>query len=75
MRTSRQPYSAADLDRIRAKITLTPREAAAMAGISVSTLYARWQAGDGPLSVKVGRARRVRRDDLDAWLIGLGSEK
>lgn len=71
MRTRRTPYTADELARIRHLETLTPDQAAVIAGISHSTLYAMWQAGTGPASFRVGSARRVRRADLDAWIAGL----
>jgi len=69
------PYTAAELDRIKAKETLSPREAAAVAGISNSSLYGLWQRGAGPQSFKIGRSRRVRRTDLDRWITSLGASK
>ena len=51
------------------KLVLTPKEAAALAGISVTTLYDLWAADKGPPSFKIGKARRLLREDLIAWLV------
>jgi excisionase family DNA binding protein len=47
---------------------LTTPEAAAYTRMSKPTLE-RWRlTGDGPIYVKLGKAVRYRRADLDAWL-------
>jgi excisionase family DNA binding protein len=49
---------------------LTPREAAAYLRSSHSTLAKRRLQGNGPCFVRLGRAVRYRRSDLDAWMSG-----
>lgn len=47
---------------------LTTQQAATYVSLSPNTLN-RWRwSGDGPRYVKLGRAVRYRREDLDAWL-------
>lgn len=59
------------LESLNSKPVLTVWEAAWIAEISVGTLYKRWKAGTGPASFYIGRARRIRRQDLDKWMAGL----
>jgi len=47
-RTPRRPYSLAEIEVIKAKTTLSTHEAAAIAGISNSTLWLKMQDGTGP---------------------------
>ncbi len=60
-----------DIKIIEAKPVLTVAEAALLAGVSVGCLYRRWREGSGPVSFKIGKARRIRRRDLDAWMTSL----
>lgn len=53
-------------------LLLTPAEAAAALGVGRSTLFDLLGSGALP-SVRIGRARRVRRDDLDAFVAGLSA--
>lgn len=47
---------------------LTTREAAWHLGLAISTLN-KWRVyGDGPVFVKLGRAVRYRREDLEAFI-------
>ncbi|MBG52200.1 MAG: hypothetical protein CML99_07250 [Rhodobiaceae bacterium] len=47
---------------------LTTTEAAAYLGLAISTLN-KWRCyGDGPQFVKLGRAVRYKRDDLDCFV-------
>ncbi|GAB7040406.1 MULTISPECIES: helix-turn-helix transcriptional regulator [Catenuloplanes] len=43
-------------------------EAAAYLGLSEQTLYFINHKGKGPKSYKVGKYRRYRKADIDAWL-------
>jgi excisionase family DNA binding protein len=45
-----------------------PREAAEYLRSSESTLAKKRLNGDGPSFVRIGRAIRYRRSDLDAWM-------
>ena len=45
-----------------------PREAADYLHSSESTLAKKRLNGDGPPFVRIGRAIRYRRSDLDAWM-------
>jgi excisionase family DNA binding protein len=47
---------------------LRPREAADYLRSSESTLAKKRLNGDGPPFVRIGRAIRYRRSDLDAWM-------
>jgi excisionase family DNA binding protein len=47
---------------------LNPREAAVYLRSSPSTLAKRRLQGNGPCFVRLGRAVRYRRADLDAWM-------
>jgi excisionase family DNA binding protein len=47
---------------------LRPREAAEYLRSSESTLAKKRLNGDGPPFVRIGRAIRYRRSDLDAWM-------
>jgi excisionase family DNA binding protein len=50
------------------RVALTTREAAAYLGLATSTLN-KWRChGGGPHFLKLGRAVRYRREDLDAFL-------
>jgi len=49
---------------------LTPREAAVYLRTSPSTLAKRRLHGNGPCFVRLGRAVRYRRADLDEWMSG-----
>lgn len=50
------------------RVALTTREAAQYLGLAVSTLN-KWRChGGGPEFLKLGRAVRYRRDDLDRFL-------
>jgi excisionase family DNA binding protein len=60
---------------VAAKPILTVREAALLSGTSVGSLYRWWAAGRGPASFKVGKCRRIKRVDLDAWIAGLRGDK
>jgi excisionase family DNA binding protein len=46
----------------------THEEAAAYLGIPEQTLYYMNYKGTGPRSFRVGKYRRYRRQDIDAWL-------
>lgn len=48
--------------------TCTYEAAAAYLAIAAGTLRNLVSKGKGPASIKIGRARRFRVDDLDAWL-------
>jgi excisionase family DNA binding protein len=45
-----------------------PHEAAEYLRSSASTLAKKRLNGDGPAFVRIGRAIRYRRSDLDAWM-------
>ena len=47
---------------------LNTREAATFVGLSVPTLNKLRVYGGGPSFLKLGRAVRYRRSDLDSWL-------
>lgn len=47
---------------------LTPEEVSAYLGVPVQTLTTWRSRGTGPTSIKVGRHRRYRRDDVEQWL-------
>jgi excisionase family DNA binding protein len=47
---------------------LNTREAAALVGLSIPTLNKLRVYGGGPSFLKLGRAVRYRRTDLDTWL-------
>jgi excisionase family DNA binding protein len=64
-------YTAEEAEAISRLNTLTVKQAAHLAGVSVGCLYRRWREGGGPESFKVGKCRRIRRKALDAWLAGL----
>jgi len=50
----------------------TTEQAAELLGLSKNTLN-RWRyTGDGPRFVKLGRAVRYRREDLDNWVASCG---
>jgi excisionase family DNA binding protein len=66
--TARKRYTAAEVEIVKAKTMLTPREAAFISGVSNSHLYDLWHEGAGPASLKIGRSRRIRRVDLDTWI-------
>lgn len=61
-------FSVEELAVIQAKPVLTPVEAAALIGISIGCLYRRWREGTGPQSFRIGRARRIRKEALMAWM-------
>ena len=67
----KRKFTAAEIEAIKVKETLSVAEAALVAGISTDTLYTQWKQGCGPQSFKIGKARRVRRRDLDAWMTSL----
>jgi excisionase family DNA binding protein len=67
--------SADEVAVIAAKPVLTVREAALLSGTSVGSLYRWWAQGRGPTSFKIGKCRRVRRVDIDAWLTSLRGNK
>jgi excisionase family DNA binding protein len=69
------PYTPAEIEAIKHKAVLTPREAAILAGISNSTIYVEWQNGTGPQSFKIGKCRRLRREALDAWIASREAQK
>lgn len=46
----------------------TPREAAEYLRSSVSTLAKGRMTNRGPVFVRIGRAIRYRRSDIDAWM-------
>ena len=69
--TKRATYSPAEIEVIKSKPMLAPREVALLAGIGLAHLYDRWHAGTGPASIKIGRSRRVQRCDFDKWIGGL----
>lgn len=48
---------------------LNVREAAALCGLGVSTWWRFLSAGKIPAPVRIGRAVRWRRDELNAWLM------
>jgi predicted DNA-binding transcriptional regulator AlpA len=47
---------------------LNTREASALLGLAVPTLNKLRVYGDGPIFLKLGRAVRYRRADLESWL-------
>ena len=49
---------------------MTPCEAAEYLRSSPSTLAKRRLFGGGPVFVRIGKAVRYRRSDLDAWMAG-----
>jgi len=49
---------------------MTPKEAAQYLRSSASTLAKRRLFGGGPVFVRIGKAVRYRRSDLDAWMAG-----
>jgi len=52
----------------------TTPQAAAYLGLSPNTLN-RWRyTGDGPRFVKLGRAVRYRREELDDWVASCGRQ-
>lgn len=50
------------------------KELAAELGVPPATIHAWLYRGVGPASYKVGRHRRFRREDIDAWLEAQRSE-
>jgi predicted DNA-binding transcriptional regulator AlpA len=52
------------------KLTLTQTETAEWLGIDIRTLQRRRAAGEGPRAIKIGRAVRYRRRDVERWLEG-----
>lgn len=42
-----------------------------LGGLSRSYLYELWEAGEGPIYVKLGRRRLVRQSDLSEFIEGL----
>ncbi len=74
MSTHTDTSRASELHRPRAAMMKTA-EAAHYLGLAVSTLN-KWRCdGDGPKFLKLGRAVRYRREDLDAFVMArqLGS--
>jgi excisionase family DNA binding protein len=51
----------------RARLLLSPREAAAALGVSERTLWSLTKAGEVP-SLKIGRLTKYRPEALAAWL-------
>lgn len=51
-------------------LALSVREAAALAGVGRTVLYAAVSGGELP-SLKVGRRRLIRIESLEGWLKGL----
>lgn len=49
---------------------LTEAETSEITGVPRRTLRQWRYVGKGPIFVKLGRAVRYRRDDLDAWIEG-----
>lgn len=47
---------------------MSPSEVSAMLGIPEATLYQWTYRGIGPRSFRVGRHRRYRVEDVEAWL-------
>jgi excisionase family DNA binding protein len=56
-----------------AQLALSVREAAALAGVGRTILYAAVGSGELP-SLKVGRRRLIRIESLEAWLKSLETE-
>ena len=56
-----------------AQLALSVREAAALAGIGRTILYAAVSSGELP-SFKIGRRRLVRLESLESWLKSLEAE-
>lgn len=52
---------------------LNPEQAAKLAGIGRTTLYAAMSSGDLP-SFKVGKRRLIRREAVSAWLARLEAQ-
>ena len=46
---------------------LDPRQVAEMLNVPVSWIYSAAERGDLP-SLKIGKYRRFRRDEIEAWL-------
>jgi excisionase family DNA binding protein len=59
-----------DLARSDGQLLLSPLDAASLLGIGRTTLYKLLAEGTLP-SVQIGRCRRIRRTDLDAFVISL----
>jgi len=53
---------------------LTVEEVAEWLGVPVGTIYAWRYRGCGPVSYKVGRHVRFRREDVEAWLVDQRSD-
>lgn len=47
---------------------LSPDQLAEMLGVPVRSVYHWMSEGGGPPSVKLGRHRRFRRSDVEAWI-------
>lgn len=57
------PTDQNDPDRL-----LTSAQVARICGMSTAAFYQRRWLGQGPTTIKLGRALRFRRSDVDAWL-------
>jgi len=64
-------FTPEEIDHINKLVVLTVAQAAFLAGVSVGCVYRRWKLGEGPVSFKIGKARRIRRADLNRWIEGL----
>ena len=59
--------------RMDIKLLLTVREAAEVLGISRTAIYLLLQRGEIP-SVKIGRSRRIKRQDVESYVSGLADD-
>jgi excisionase family DNA binding protein len=49
------------------KLLLTIKEAAQLAGVSIPTMY-QWMNNEGLPNLKIGRVRRIPRQELENWI-------
>lgn len=52
----------------RRELLLTKRQVAELLQVSVSTVERLTRTGEGPQSIKFGRSRRWRREDVERWV-------
>lgn len=58
-------------DAVEPALLLDVRETAALVGMSARWLWRAVSAGDFPTPIKIGRATRWRRCEVEAWVEGL----
>jgi excisionase family DNA binding protein len=51
---------------------MSPSEVADWLRVSISTVYHWGQTGSGPVSFRVGKHLRYRREDVERWLADQG---